>query len=61
LARVGEKTTVYCLSVEKNLEGKQQLQKLRTDGHIVLKLILKRRNGRVWLVTEKICVFLYTC
>ena len=34
---------------------------LRTDEQIILKLILKRTDGRACFVTEKSEEFLYTC
>ena len=32
----------------------------RTDGQIILKLILKRRDGRAWFMTEKSDEFIWT-
>jgi len=35
----------------KNLKEKDHFKDLRTDGQIVLKFILKRKNGRAWFMT----------
>jgi hypothetical protein len=50
---VRENTTIYCLLVDKNLKENNHLKDIRTDGQIILKLILKRRDGRAWFMTGK--------
>jgi len=57
---VGEKATVYCFLVEKNLKENKNFKDLRTDGQIILKLILKIRDDRVWFMTEKSDEFIWT-
>lgn len=57
---MGEKATVYCFLVEKNLKENKNFKDLRTDGQIILKLILKIRDDRVWFMTEKSDEFIWT-
>jgi hypothetical protein len=48
VACVEEIRNTYRILVRKP-EGKKHLEDLRTDGRIILKLILKRQGGRVWI------------
>jgi hypothetical protein len=43
------------------LKENNHFKDLRTDGQIILKLIIKRRDVRAWFMTEKIDEFIWTC
>ena len=42
------------------MKENKNFKDLRTDGQIILKLILKIRDDRVWFMTEKSDEFIWT-